>query len=276
MSTSFSLYDDNRLQLFRDTLWTLRTTPDQHSQPNLLDASSARTFAFFEALFINALEGNVFSIEDASALMDRSRKSSQSPEEIGLCGTFAFARNQQEDCHWPKEDQAGLNLIRSCHGQVEQGNPEETPGAFRTVTTRFGTTVFTPPGAIEGTLLEGVVEALCLEVPISRAAAMLMVITEVQPFLHGSGKVALLMMNRLLLEAGETPIILPPALTYFYLVALKRLSQKQDISPLLRVLGHARLLSSKLPWQDFDSVHDQLKKMGALERSYEARLVLPE
>ncbi|WP_022729854.1 Fic family protein [Fodinicurvata sediminis] len=276
MSTSFSLHDDRRLQLFRDTLWTLRTTPDQHSQPNLLDASSARTFAFFEALFINALEGIAFPVEDARALLDGSRKSKQSPEEMGLCGTFAFACKQLEDFRWPKEDQAGLNLIRSCHGQVEQGNPEETPGDFRTVTTRFGSTVFTPPEAIEGTLLEGMVEAFCLEMPISRAAAMLMVITEVQPFFHGSGKVALLMMNRLLLEAGEFPLILPPALTYYYLVALKRLSQKQDISPLLRVLGHARILSARLPWQDFDSVHDQLRKIGALERSYEARLVLPE
>lgn len=276
MSLSPVATDATRLQLFDTVRERLQRIPEVLTSPNNLPAEATETFSFFEALFINAIEGIDVSVDNAKKLLFSTKQTTQLDySELALRGTYDFAREQHKDPAWPLELGEFRDLFRECHAAVEQGNPEETPGEFRTVTTRFGSTVFTRPDEIAGTLDQGYIAQAQFDVGIKKAAFMVMLLTEVQPFLHGSGKVGLLMMNRALLSCGEHPILIPPALTYFYIVALKQISQQQTIIPLLRVLNHAQTYTAKLNLTSFAATLASLQQTHALNRNYSAQLVMP-
>lgn len=265
--------DYKRVKLFEKAAEHVMFLPMSEIPFSEKSPATIRTLAFFEACFLNSLEGLHVPLKEAKALLlDRVCAAPSSPETKALVGTFDFILNQYRSPDWPICSRQFQDLLRACHRSVEQGNPADTPGTFKVVATRFGSTVFTKPAELEETLIQGYSEIASLAHPLTRAAMTLAVVTETSPFLHGSGKVAVLMMNRKLIAANLHPILIPPALRHFYLTALKCLSQKSDIEPLVKTLEYAQHLTASLPLKDFDHTLKALENSHALESGYNVNL----
>ncbi|MGM0561208.1 MAG: Fic family protein [Pseudomonadota bacterium] len=276
MSSITGLADYKRVQLFEHLAEYLHQRPTSEIPDRPFTYEGLRTFAFFESCFLNALEGNSFTIEQALPfLLDEPPEEPEAAEAHILTGTYFFVIAQHIDPIRPRTPAAFIDLLQDCHTAVEHGNPADRPGEFKTVTTRFGSTIFSKPDELEETLKRGFNLLDRVADPFSQAALMVAIITETHPFLHGSGKVALLMMNRLLLQTHRHPVLLPPALRHFYVAALKRLSQHDDIEALMRILEHAQRYSASIPWQDFNEARTILEETGAFDTGHDARLLLP-
>jgi Fic family protein len=101
---------------------------------------------------------------------------------------------------------------------------------------------------------------------------MMFVISEVHPFLDGNGRIARVMMNAELTNAGQSKIIIPTVFREDYMGVLRKLTSQQDPEPYIRMLQRAQEFSATIYSDDMDEMQHYLEQSNAFLEHTEAML----
>ena len=104
---------------------------------------------------------------------------------------------------------------------------------------------------------------------------MMFLVAEVHPFDDGNGRIARAMMNGELVAGGQRRIFIPTSYRDDYLLALRAISRRGFISPLLKMLDFAQAFSAAIDFTDLERAIEVLRECNAFERDTEARLRMP-
>jgi fido (protein-threonine AMPylation protein) len=140
---------------------------------------------------------------------------------------------------------------------------------------------FVAPELVEGTLRKGLADVGRLPSGFARALYVMLVVSEIHPFVDGNGRVARVMMNAELSAVGDARIVIPNVFRDEYVSALRRVSTTDgDVEGFVAVMVHAWRWTSAMPWADRAATEGQLEATHALLDSVGAqdsgvRLTLP-
>jgi len=268
-------YDPHRLALFDILFRELQQT----TLPCLLTTQYSEhegiNFAFFDAYFSNYIEGTVFELEEAREIIFERQKVQQRPTDAhDILSTFLIVSNPNEMNQLSQDYESYQNLLQSRHLTIMDMRPEKAPGRFKLKTNRAGMTHFVEPAQVKGTLLKGWEMMQGLSDPLSRAIFQMFLVSEVHPFDDGNGRIARIMMNAELEQAGLQKIMIPTVYREDYLLALQALSRSQRPDPLVKMLIRVQQFSSEISFENWEVAVNDLTRCKAFEESNDARLVL--
>jgi hypothetical protein len=211
------------------------------------DARRMNTLPFFEAYFSNFIEGTEFTVEEAADIVFSGTIPRERPEDAhDILGTYRVVADPDEMARPILDADMLLELLQSRHAQVLEGRPEKNPGRFKTRANRAGSSQFVAPELVIGTLVRGFDALRKLSDPFARAVFLMFLVSEVHPFDDGNGRVARIMMNGELHQAGEHRIIIPTVYRNEYLSSLRALTHNMHPMPLIRVLDFAQRYVTQL------------------------------
>lgn len=234
-----------------------------------------RMFSFFESYFSNYIEGTEFEISEAKQIVETGVSiPKRTKDSHDILGTFKILSNHQEMSRVPSTEDEFFNLLRHRHSVLLEWRQDCNPGSFKTKRNRAGNTEFVSPELVEGTLKYGFRMYRNLREPFAKAIFMMLLCSEVHPFMDGNGRVSRVMMNAELVSAGQMRIIVPTVFREDYLLSLRRLSRGIDPKPFVAVMEKLQKFSSNLWGEDFYELDAYLKSCNAYEKPEEARLLL--
>lgn len=270
-------FDENRLRLFEILFIALKqqefvSRPDQN-----LSKAAFRNFAFFEAYFSNYIEGTIFELDEAKQIIATETPMPDRDEDShDILGTYNIVRDIKEISIIPATPDDLLHIIQYRHKILLSARTSKKPGEFKDKNNRAGNTHFVPFDLVRGTLIEAFNFYQALTDPFARAAYMMFIISEIHPFLDGNGRIARVMMNAELVNAGETRIIIPTVYRDDYLGALRILTRKNDPTVYIRMLQRAQEFSATLNAESMDGLEAILEASNAFKEHDEARLKIVE
>lgn len=270
-------FDENRLRLFEILFIALKqqefvSRPDQN-----LSKAAFRNFAFFEAYFSNYIEGTIFELDEAKQIVATETPMPDRDEDShDILGTYNIVRDIKEISIIPATPDDLLHIIQYRHKILLSARTSKKPGEFKDKNNRAGNTHFVPFDLVRGTLIEAFNFYQALTDPFARAAYMMFIISEIHPFLDGNGRIARVMMNAELVNAGETRIIIPTVYRDDYLGALRILTRKNDPTVYIRMLQRAQEFSATLNAESMDGLESILEASNAFKEHDEARLKIVE
>lgn len=268
--------DAECLQRLRVLADALRATP----LPDLPDRSAqdpARTHAaFLESYFSNFVEGTRFSIEEAETIALQNRIVPNRPKDShDIIGVFQLILHPHYRSSLPAPADI-LEALRERHLHMLQNRPEVQPGEFKVQTNYAGSTRFTEPAFVRGTLLEGATLAGSVPEGLARATYYAFLISEIHPFGDGNGRLSRLLMNAELSRCGRNRIIIPTLYHEQYVDAQRALSRQNDPAPLISALGYIARWSASLDCTDLHATIAVLKNANAFEEdAREFKLLTP-
>lgn len=270
-------FDPDRIRLFETLFAALRETiPTARPDPQRTGAANAN-LSFFEAYFSNFIEGTEFSVEEATEIVFGGVIPQERPDDAhDVLGTYRLVVDQQEMKTLPSDFEEFAALLRRRHAAIMEARPDKNPGTFKATGNRAGNTVFVAPDLVTGTLEKGYDFLQGLGEPFQRAVFMMILVSEVHPFVDGNGRVARIMMNAELVAGGQERIIIPTAYRTDYLGALKALSHNGQTTPLIRMLDYVQRYTHALDWSELDRARMTLEQTGAFAEGENARLRIPE
>lgn len=263
----------NRLTILADHL---RTTPVPDF-PDVAGQDPAKThFAFLESYFSNFVEGTRFSIEEAEAIALQNKIVPNRPKDShDILGVFHLILHPHFRSSLPAPADI-LEGLRERHRRMLERRPEINPGEFKEQVNFAGTTQFTYPGFVRGTLLEGVKLATGVPEGLARAIFYAFLVSEVHPFGDGNGRLSRLLMNAELSRCGRCRIIIPTLFHEQYVDAQRALSRRDDPDPLIRALGHIAQWAMLFDYHDLKQVVAEMKQANAFQEDpREFKLLTP-
>ena len=102
--------------------------------------------------------------------------------------------------------------------------PRDAPRAMERSREPAGWTQFVLSELVPGTLREGFARLTAFSEPVARALMIMIIVSEVHPFMDGNGRTARLATNSTLSAANRCRIIVPTSSRSDYLMSLKALS----------------------------------------------------
>lgn len=240
-------------------------------------SSRSSEFSFWEAYFSNYIEGTVFAIGVAHAIVFEGYQPPQrSADAHDITGTFRLANDVARRARVAADAKAFLEILLEDHATLMAGRPDKRPGQFKEEPNQAGNTRFVDPGLVRGTLQAGFETVASARRGLARAILMMFLVAEVHPFDDGNGRTARLRMNAELSAADEQRIIVPTGFRSDYLGALRRLSRQDDPTVLVRTLDRAQAFSAEIEWaQARDAVERQLERSNAFHEEEGSPLRLP-
>lgn len=267
-------YDGERIRLFE----TLFAELQQREFPirtdkNTSDASFAN-FAFYESYFSNYIEGTVFSIDEAKAIIEtQSPLPARNEDSHDVLGTFQLVSNRQEMRTVPTSSAHLLEILRYRHRILLAARPSQQPGAFRNKPVYAGLTTFVDVALISGTLIKAYDYYQALRTAFAKAVYLMFIVSEVHPFLDGNGRIARIMMNAELASAGESKIIIPTVYRDDYIGTLRRLTRQGDCDPYIRMMDRAHAFSENVYGNNRDEMENYLSACNAFYEDNEGRIL---
>lgn len=266
-------FDKNRGELFerlfesiKDRFFVERTNRNR-------DEESFRLFSFFESYFSNYIEGTRFEVDEAKQIVDTGipipRRDKDSHDIIG---TFRLLSNRVEMQRIPTTAEELFAILQYRHSILLAGRPECNPGIFKNINNRAGNTEFVDHQLVKGTLHYGFKYYTALKEPFARAIYMMFMISETHPFIDGNGRVSRIMMNAELVRGDQTRIIVPIVFREDYILALRKLTRRQDPQAYIRVMEKLQLFSDNLYGTDFTELKEYLAQCNAYEEPSQAKL----
>ena len=137
------------------------------------------------------------------------------------------------------------------------------PGIFKNKNNFARATTFVDYQLIRGTLFKSFEFYKALDHPFAKAAYMMFVITEVQPFLYGNGLIARIMMNAELVHAHQSKILLPTVYRNDYISALKNITSTDGPHAYIRMLQNAHAFSAEVHSDNINSIQTYLMQCNA-------------
>jgi hypothetical protein len=257
-------------------------TPGEFGEPfELPQPATIGEMPFWEAYFSNYIEGTIFTIEEARAIIDSRQVPANRPEDgHDILGTYLCVADPvgRATC---STDPAGLiEQLRARHAAMLSARPNIGPGKFKNDNNRVGSYVFVDWKLVEGTLLKGFECSLRVPRGFFRALHLMFVISETHPFTDGNGRSARVMGNAELSAMDQTRIVVPIVHRNEYLAGLRNLSLHDDPAAYCKGMAHAWRWTAALPWGDRQASEGKMAETNALTDSTEAqerglRLELP-
>ena len=252
-------FDPARIALFESLHAELRATAPVIRPAPLRDSEASATLAFFEAYFSNFIEGTEFAVDQAADIVFNNAIPRDRPEDAhDVLGTWQIVSGDGELARTPRDADELTNILQRRHAILMAARPDKRPGGFKQEANRAGQTLFVAPDLVEGTLAQGFGYYQSLGNAFARAVFMMFMISEVHPFVDGSGRIARIMMNAELVAAGEERIIIPTVYRGNYLAVLKALSLSNRPEPLVRALDFAQKWVGAVDWSSLDMTRVQL------------------
>lgn len=257
-------YDPARLELFEILFQELNETEFKNRIEKNTTLNSFRNFAFYESYFSNYIEGTVFSIEDAKEIIRTQKPLPERNEDShDVLGTYQIISNKKEMEVTPNTTENFIEILKYRHQTILSARQDKNPGLFKNKNNIAGNTAFVDINLVNGTLIKSFDFYQALRHPFAKAAYIMFVVSEIHPFLDGNGRIARVMMNSELVNAGHCKIIIPTVYRDDYLGALRRLTRNQDPKPYVRMLNRAHEFSNTIHGESIDDMQQILEDSNA-------------
>ncbi|MEI6595160.1 MAG: Fic family protein [Bacteroidota bacterium] len=268
-----SPFDPGRMKLFEELFRELQKKEFKNRPEKNITLKSFRNFAFFESYFSNYIEGTVFEIDEAKKIIATNKPlPARNQDSHDVLGTYQLVSNKQEMSLTPQSTEEFLKMLSYRHKVLLSARVDKNPGQFKDKNNFAGSTAFVDFNLVKGTLIQSFDFYKALNHPFSKAIYMMFILSEVHPFLDGNGRIARVMMNAELVNAGQSKIIIPTVFRDDYMGALKKLTKQSDTAPYIRMMQRAHEFSSTIFSDDMDEMQDYLKQSSAFSDHTEAKL----
>jgi fido (protein-threonine AMPylation protein) len=271
-------FDPDRIERFDRLVVALRSAAPQSRRGLDPGSPSFAVQAFYEAYFSNHIEGTIFTVGEAKAIVyDGAVPSGRAADSHDVVGTYQIVVDHDEMSRIAASAGQLLSLLQSRHATLMGGRPE-IAGLFKATPNQAGQTLFVDPALVDGTLREGWHRLAELDTAWERAVYMMFLVSEVHPFVDGNGRMARVMMNCELVARGQSKIIVPTGFRSEYLGALRRLSRDDDPSVFIKAMRFLQDHVSQVDWATDETAEAGLRATNAFEEEEEAprvRLLRP-
>ncbi|MBN2571330.1 MAG: Fic family protein [Ignavibacteriales bacterium] len=268
-------YDSKRVELFGNLFEFLNTTKFSAYPETNITEKSFKNFAFFESYFSNYIEGTVLEIEDAKKVITTGIPlPSQENDSHDVLGTYLIVSDRTGMSKTPDSFEEFIELLKHRHKILLSSREGKSPGEFKNVNNRAGSTEFVDFTLVAGTLEKSFEYYKLLTVPFSKAAYMLFIISEIHPFIDGNGRIARIIMNSELVKSKQSKILIPNVYREDYLLSLKQVTKKSDFQLFIKMLDRARIFSSGIIGDDINTMQSYLIKCNAFLEPDEGSLKL--
>lgn len=257
-------YDPARLELFETLFRELKNTEFPYHEEKNISATSFRNFAFFESYFSNYIEGTVFEIDEAKKIIQTNKPlPARNNDSHDVLGTYQIVSNRKEMQITPSTPEEFLKIISDRHSILMQARVDKHPGLFKDKNNYAGSTAFVDFNLVRGTLEQSFSFYNVLDHPFAKAAYIMFVVSEVHPFLDGNGRIARVMMNAELVNAGQSKIIIPTVFREDYMGALKKFTKQGKCDAYIKMLQRAHEFSAKVYDEQMDAMQEYLSSCKA-------------
>jgi Fic family protein len=266
-------YDPGRMKLFEELFRELQKKEFKNRPEKNISEKSFRNFAFFESYFSNYIEGTVFEVDEAKQIIESMQPlSARNEDSHDVLGTFQIVSNKKEMCITPSTPDELIKILMYRHKVLLSARQNKNPGQFKDKNNFAGITAFVDFNLVKGTLIQSFDFYKGLNHPFSKAAYMMFVLSEIHPFLDGNGRIARIMMNAELVNAGMSKIIIPTVYRDDYMGALRKLTRQANADPYIRMLQKAHEFSENISGDDIDEMENYLIQTNAFLEHTEGKL----
>lgn len=257
-------YDPARLELFEILFRELKNTEFPHREEKNISPTSFRNFAFFESYFSNYIEGTVFEIDEAKKIIQTNKPlPARNDDSHDVLGTYQIVSNRKEMQTTPSTPEEFLKIISYRHSILMSARLDKNPGLFKDKNNFAGSTAFVDYNLVRGTLEQSFSYYSVLDHPFAKAAYIMFVMSEVHPFLDGNGRIARVMMNAELVNAGQSKIIIPTVFREDYMGALKKFTKQRKCDTYIKMLQRAHEFSANVYDENMDDMEQYLSSCNA-------------
>ena len=257
-------YDPARLELFETLFRELKQTEFPYREEKNTTPTSFRNFAFFESYFSNYIEGTVFEIDEAKQIIQTNNPiPARNDDSHDVLGTYQIVSNKKEMEITPSSHEEFLKIISLRHSILLRARVDKNPGLFKDKNNFAGSTSFVDFNLVRGTLEQSFGFYSSLDHPFAKAAYIMFVMSEVHPFLDGNGRIARVMMNAELVNAGQSKIIIPTVFREDYMGALKKFTKQRKCDTYIKMLQRAHEFSANVYSENMDEMQDYLTSCNA-------------
>lgn len=227
-------------------------------------AAYRRNAAFFESYFSNYIEGTVFELNEARAIVYDAKLPVNRPQDAhDVLGLFQVIADESEAMMTPDDANVLIGTLKRRHIAIFGERPEVQPGQFKAIANRAGNYAFVAPEQVLGTLRAGFNIGRQLRDPVSRATFAHFLVSEVHPFADGNGRLARVFMNAELSRAGLSRVIVPNVLRDDYLDVVRLMSREHEVAPFVRFVTQTQELHQAVPFEDYDAAAGTLRLCNA-------------
>lgn len=201
----------------------------------------------------NVMEGNALTLAKTKTLLERGTTSEEKNlkecyEAAGLAQAYDYMLSMTKT----EQFDVTVDVIKRLHYLFYQKiNPEEA-GQYRKTQEYISDLEFLPPKAED---VEHLMEHFINQMqtskrfmhPIEFAAMCHKRLTDIHPFKDGTGRIAILLMNLILVNAGYVIFSIPPQLYKEYINALKMTQRKNnlEIDVFIKFIAHCVIEAEK-------------------------------
>ena len=273
-------YDSARIELFDKLIRALKTTPLPRTLEVAPKGADLVNFAFLESYFSNFIEGTEFELAEARRIVLEGKISELRPKDShDILGVF----KQIADPGWRLQtlspSTGSIAQLLARHANMMAARPEVFPGEIKLKPNKAGNTTFVQPRLVKGTFVAGASRINELEPGLPRALYVMFLVAETHPFNDGNGRLARLLMNSELSQAGQCRIIIPTLYRETYLDCLRVLSREGDPDPFVRAMVDIQQWSAAFDYGDLDQVISAMQNCNAFEQSlndFQLKMPAPE
>ena len=267
-------FDPDRLELFQELFTALKGVELHTREETDFLPESSRNMALFDAYCSNCIEGTVFELEEARAIVWEGEIPAERPADAhDILATYRLVVDTREMSRVPESEESLIALLQSRHGTILESRPDTNPGTFKEKPNRAGQTHFVAPELVRGTLGKGYEFYRALEHPLAKAMFIMFIVAEVHPFVDGNGRIARIMMNAELISVGLRRILIPTVYREDYLLALRALSRNRTAEPYTKMVDRAQRFSAKVDFSSYDGARDILERANAFQEPADARFL---
>jgi Fic family protein len=223
--------------------------------------TSFNHLSFFESYFSNYIEGTRFSINEAEDIVFKHEEiKNRHADSHDVLALYYLTNDYTEISLTPRTPSELLEILQARHSILMQERPDKCPGEFKKHANMAGNTYFVSPEEVVGTLTHAFEIYSYLQQGIERALFIHFLVSEVHPFEDGNGRIARLMMNAELVQAGCFKIIIPTVHRDNYLNGLRRATRDEVFQTYCKVIDQAQAYTASIPWQDYGDARDKLEQ----------------
>ncbi len=271
-------FDQDRIRRLDLLASALRiAAPQSRASSSAANAEGAFAIqAFYEAYFSNYIEGTIFTLPEAKALLyEDIVPAGRNADGHDVVGTFRLVADRTEMQRTATHADELLSLLRTRHAILMSGRPQANPGEFKSKPNQAGNTQFVEPALVEGTLLEGFSRLAQFDTAWERSVYIGFLVSEIHPFTDGNGRMARVMMNAELVKGDQSKIVVPTGFRLDYLAALRRLSRHDDPTIYIKSMRFLHDYTQQINWSSHETAVADLTLTNAFEESSDSpRLTL--
>jgi hypothetical protein len=252
-------YDEERIRLFESFSLYLKRC---HFKNRVYEynKTSFNHLSFFESYFSNYIEGTRFSIDEAEDIVFKKEEiKNRHADSHDVLALYYITNDFSQISMTPRSPSEFLEILQARHEIFMHERPEKNPGAFKTQANLAGNIHFVMPEEVVGTLTVAFEIYDHLQPGLERALFMHLVVSEVHPFEDGNGRIARIMMNAELVQAGCFKVIIPTVHRDNYINGLRRVSRDQFFQTYCKVIDQAQAYTASVPWISYGEAREKLE-----------------